>query len=197
MNGDWKIYKHYYRSVGVWLSLAVIITSTATGFFYNFQAIWINFWSAGITAQPPKQSTAYYLSLFAVMQVLGLLMLFLFVWIGFCFMIAQSGAVLHQQALHTVLHAPLRFFTTTDNGVVTNLFSQDMTLVDTELPMALLSMMLDLAICTGMAAVVAVSSPYMVISYPFLMAIMYVIQKFYLRTSRQLRLLDLEAKSPL
>lgn len=41
------------------------------------------------------------------------------------------------------------------------------------------------------------TSPYMAISYPFLCILMYIVQRFYLRTSRQLRLLDLEAKSPL
>ncbi|KAG9554448.1 putative ABC multidrug transporter, partial [Aureobasidium melanogenum] len=41
------------------------------------------------------------------------------------------------------------------------------------------------------------SSPYMAISYPFLAVLLYFVQKFYLRTARQLRLLDLEAKSPL
>lgn len=41
------------------------------------------------------------------------------------------------------------------------------------------------------------SSGFFSISYPFLGALLYIIQMFYLRTSRQLRLLDLEAKSPL
>jgi ABC-type multidrug transport system fused ATPase/permease subunit len=42
-----------------------------------------------------------------------------------------------------------------------------------------------------------VSSVYLAIAYPFLGAVLYAVARFYLRTSRQLRLLDLEAKSPL
>ncbi|KAF7870491.1 hypothetical protein EAF04_004235 [Stromatinia cepivora] len=49
----------------------------------------------------------------------------------------------------------------------------------------------------GQAIIIAVASPYLAISYPVLFAILYCIQKFYLRTSRQLRLLELDAKSPL
>ncbi|EDO02859.1 hypothetical protein SS1G_05336 [Sclerotinia sclerotiorum 1980 UF-70] len=49
----------------------------------------------------------------------------------------------------------------------------------------------------GQAIIIAVASPYLAISYPVLCAILYYIQKFYLRTSRQLRLLELDAKSPL
>jgi hypothetical protein len=56
---------------------------------------------------------------------------------------------------------------------------------------------IQVALAAGQAAVMLTSSPYLAISYPFLAGLLYVLQKFYLRTSRQLRLLDLEAKSPL
>jgi ABC-type multidrug transport system fused ATPase/permease subunit len=53
--------------------------------------------------------------------------------------VKRVGANLHRDALATLIRAPLRFFTTTDTGVVTNLFSQDLNLVDTELPDSLLN----------------------------------------------------------
>ncbi|KAG9597513.1 putative ABC multidrug transporter, partial [Aureobasidium melanogenum] len=104
---------------------------------------------------------------------------------------------IHKDALQTLIRAPLSFFTGTDTGVVTNLFSQDLNLVDTELPSALLNFLFSAFSAIGQAAVMPTSSPYMAISYPFLAVLLYFVQKFYLRTARQLRLLDLEAKSPL
>lgn len=48
------------------------------------------------------------------------------------------------------------------------------------------------------AAVVIVSgASYTAVVIPFILAVLYLVQKFYLRTSRQMRFLDLEAKSPL
>lgn len=44
---------------------------------------------------------------------------------------------------------------------------------------------------------IAVAAPFAAISFPIVGITVYFIQKFYLRTSRQLRFLDLEAKSPL
>ena len=44
---------------------------------------------------------------------------------------------------------------------------------------------------------IGVGSHYAAISFPFLFVALYMIQNFYIRTSRQIRLLDLEAKSPL
>lgn len=46
-------------------------------------------------------------------------------------------------------------------------------------------------------AIMLTSSAYLAISYPFLGMLLYVVQRFYRRTSRQVRLLDLEAKSPM
>jgi ATP-binding cassette subfamily C (CFTR/MRP) protein 1 len=59
----------------------------------------------------------------------------------------------------------MSFFSTVDTGVTLNRFSQDLMLIDMELPITALNT--------------------------------FASEKFYLRTSRQLRFLDLEAKSPL
>jgi ABC-type multidrug transport system fused ATPase/permease subunit len=45
--------------------------------------------------------------------------------------------------------------------------------------------------------IVMISSKYVSISIPVLIFVLWVIQKFYLRTSKQLRLMDIEAKAPL
>ena len=56
---------------------------------------------------------------------------------------------------------------------------------------------LALILCIAQMALIGYSSVYAAISFPACIAALYFIQKFYLRTSRQLRFLDLEAKSPL
>lgn len=44
---------------------------------------------------------------------------------------------------------------------------------------------------------ISVASLYAAISFPIVIAALYVIQKYYLRSSRQLRFMDIEAKAPL
>ena len=51
--------------------------------------------------------------------------------------------------------------------------------------------------CLAQLIILAISAKYFGAMLPFLIAIFYAIQKFYLRTARQLRLLDIEAKAPL
>lgn len=44
---------------------------------------------------------------------------------------------------------------------------------------------------------IAAASAFILVAFPFIAIAVYIIQRFYLRTSKQLRLMDLEAKSPL
>jgi ABC-type multidrug transport system fused ATPase/permease subunit len=87
----------------------------------------------------PVHSYAYWAALYALLQICALISLFLLgssIWIV---SIKRAGATLHQDILRTLFRAPLRFFTDTDTGVTTNLFSQDLNLIDTELPDAVVS----------------------------------------------------------
>lgn len=194
---DWSVYKHYAGSMKSITLLLFLLVGIALGFFFNFPQIWLNFWSADVTSAHRAHSQAYWIGIYSLFQIFSLASIGTICAILFISMTAQSGTALHHQTLRTVIGAPLRFFTTVDAGIVTNLFSQDISLVDVELPQALLNVMAELCMSIGMAVVVATASPYIAISYPFVVALMWLIQNIYLSTSRQLRLLDLETKSPL
>lgn len=105
---------------------------------------------------------------------------------------------------------------TVDSGVTVNRFSQDLALIDMELPSAALGtttgkqrgwhpriqvadepLLAALSFGIAQCILIAVSSKYMAIVLPFLVLLFYAIQHFYLRTSRQMRLLDIEYKAPL
>lgn len=77
--------------------------------------------------------------MYALLQACALVSLILLGIALIIVSVTRAGAHLHKEALQTLIRAPLRFFTTTDNGVVTNLFSQDLNLVDSELPNAVLN----------------------------------------------------------
>ncbi|KAE8344415.1 hypothetical protein BDV24DRAFT_171882 [Aspergillus arachidicola] len=81
--------------------------------------------------------------------------------------------------------------------ILTVRFSQDMTLVDMALPPATFLTVIGVLNCIGGAVMVIIGAKYLAIMVPLALIMLYCLQKFYLRTSRQLRFLDLEAKSPL
>ncbi|GFP57561.1 ABC transporter FGM5 [Trichoderma asperellum] len=180
---DWSVYKHYAGSMKPITLLSFVLLGIAIGFFFNFPQIWLNFWSADVVSAHRAHSQAYWTGIYSLFLILCLASIGAICAIVFISMTAQSGTTLHHQTLHA--------------GIVTNLFSQDISLVDVELPQALLNATAELCISIGTAVVVATASPYIAISYPFVVALIWLIQKLYLPTSRQLRLLDLETKSPL
>jgi ATP-binding cassette, subfamily C (CFTR/MRP), member 1 len=72
-----------------------------------------------------------------------------------------------------------------------------MTLIDNDLPYSVTDFTLSLSSGFMSAVLMCVSAGYFAATIPPVLLLMWVLQKFYLRTSRQMRLLDLEAKSPL
>ena len=104
---------------------------------------------------------------------------------------------LHWILTRTVFAAPLSFFFKFDSGVILNRFSQDMSVIDYQLPTAVLQTVHTIFEVLWSLALLCYGAYYLVAFVPFLGVVVYGIQKFYLRTSRQLRILDLELQSPL
>ena len=125
----------------------------------------------------------------------------------------RSSANLHERLPKTVTSAPYIFLTTTDSGVIFNKynhsrmksyrwltatrFSQDMALIGMQLSVALLQTAYGLMVSITQAIIITISSKFVATLIPAAIAVLYLLQRCYLRTSRQVRLLDLEYKSPL
>ncbi|KAL3427034.1 hypothetical protein PVAG01_00542 [Phlyctema vagabunda] len=193
---DLAVYAYYFRSIGRLNTVLFFALEAIFAFIFTFPSIWLTWWSQS-NEQQPRQRTAYYLGGYAGFQGGGVLTIAILAWLICNAVIVSSGTKLHRVLLKAVMSAPMSFFATTDAGVIINRFSQDMLLIDTELPISLLDLVAGLLTAIGQAALIANSSYYIAISYPFVIAVFFAIQQFYLRISRQLRLLDLESKSPL
>lgn len=117
------------------------------------------------------------------------------IWFGLVSIAGKAGVTLHQRPLTATLRAPLSLFTSTDIGVMTTRFSQDIGILDNRLPLALVVSLASLFSVVAKASLLA-TSYYITISFPSIAVFYYYLQRGYLRTSRQLRFLDLEEKAP-
>ncbi|PVH81871.1 hypothetical protein DL98DRAFT_457694 [Cadophora sp. DSE1049] len=194
--GDIAVYLYYVKAVGWIPTLIFIVAISAFVFCMSFPTIWIKWWVAS-NVEAPNQNIGYFLGIYALLGVLALLFLVGSCWQLVITMVPRSGESFHKILLKTVLSAPMSFFSSTDTGVTVNRFSQDLMLIDMELPLTALNTVATFILCIAQMILIGVASTYSAISFPIVLLALYFIQKFYLRTSRQLRLLDLEAKSPL
>lgn len=194
---DLSVYRHYASSVGLLPILSFATLALIIGFCQVFPSVWLEFWTYDTAQAQPKHSFAYYIGIYALLAAGALACTLPAGFVTMGVMVRLSGSRLHRATLETITHASLHFLTRTDAGFVLNYFSQDMTIVDTQLPGSVTNLGIVVAVCVGQAVVIATSSPYLAISYAPLLGLLYLVQRLYLPTSKPLRILDLEAKSPL
>ena len=194
--GDLSVYGYYINTVGRFAVISFIAAICGYVFSMTFPQIWLGWWSTANT-EHPNSRLGYYLGIYALLGVGGLACLVIGCWQLLVTMVPQAGEKFHRRLLDTVLAAPLSFFSTTDSGITLNRFSQDLQLIDMDLPTSALNFFTAGVLCVAQIILIGVSSTYAAVSFPIWFVALYFIQKFYLRTSRQLRFLDLEAKAPL
>ena len=194
--GNMAEYTYYVRAIGMGPTFIFVFAICAFIFCQSFPTIWVNWWAA-YNADNPNQRLGYWLGIYAMLGVLALVFLVVSCWQMIVTMVPLSGNKFHWSLLKTVLDAPMSFFAATDAGVTINRFSQDLQLIDMDLPIAALNTFAAFVLCIAQMALIAAGSYYTAVAFPFLIAALWVIQHVYLRTARQLRLIDLEAKSPL
>ncbi|KAI8306326.1 ABC transporter, partial [Colletotrichum sp. SAR11_59] len=94
--------------------------------------------------------------------------------------------------------APLSFFLVKDTGDLLNRrFSQDLSHIDRDLPAALFMTSIAVLDCLAGLVLIMIGAKYLAAVIPVLLVALYCLQAFYLRTSRQMRFLDLQAQAPL
>ncbi|KAK1831127.1 ABC transporter, partial [Podospora conica] len=200
--GDITLYGYYFRFAGI-VNLVVLATCAAsTAFFMTIPQYWLKLW----TEKAHGASAAFYIT--------GFLLLSLMAWISTNGIMSstvlrvapRSGLKLHHRLLDVVTGAFLSFFSENETGTILNRCVypdldevQDIQLIDKQLPMALQS--------TGgltetevfklimQTIVLFMAQRWLSLSLPVCALVLYVVQKIYLRTSRQLRFLELESRA--
>ncbi|KAM7219752.1 ABC multidrug transporter [Rhypophila decipiens] len=196
--GDLSIYLYYFSALG-WLRFALFAIFVASYLgFSTLQYAWVTLWAQSSDGDGSQVSRlGYWLGFYALFGVFTAAGLISAVYYMYVVIVPRSAQSLHLTVLRAVTRAPMSFLAKTDTGGLVNRFSQDMQLVDMTLPGALVNASFQLAACFAVAALAIVAVSYFAAVLPFVACALYFLQRFYLRTSRQLRLLDLEAKAPL
>ncbi|KAK1700845.1 ABC transporter [Colletotrichum godetiae] len=195
-NGSWSVYKYYFERAG-WIVVGSFVFATFTeAFCSGFTNIWFQWWVEA-NEKRPNDNLGMYLGVYALLFAMACLGLSVECWLLFIRIISATAMSLHGDLLHTSLRAPLSFFQSTDTGSITNRFSQDLNLVDVTLPSNAINFASNACACIVKLIILCVMGKYLATSVPLLVGVLFFVQRYYLRTSRQVRLLDIEAKAPI
>ncbi|MCJ1371071.1 hypothetical protein MMC20_002286 [Loxospora ochrophaea] len=151
----------------------------------------LQWWTAG-----PSSEEVKWISTYIVLAIGNAVFYGCTVWAMFRKIVPESAAKLHQVLLDTVMDACYLFLAKTDTGVILNRFSQDMTLIESQLPTGILCTAIYLFWMIGSLALISTGSVWMALTVPAIFIVILFLQRVYLRTSRRLRLIELEFRSP-
>ncbi|XP_022102307.1 ATP-binding cassette sub-family C member 9-like [Acanthaster planci] len=192
---SYKTYLYLLGSVGWGLILlvgVVVALQTSVSVTTNF---WLSEWSeAGLSNETARTYTEYlvgYAGLsvsVAVSQALSTAMLML------SFVVAAKR--LHLRMLRNIIRAPMRFFDTTLVGRILNRFSNDTQMMDYRLPETYNFFVVSIMQIIASVVVVGVVMPIFLVFVIPIAIVYYILQRYYLATSRELQRLESISKSP-
>jgi ABC-type multidrug transport system fused ATPase/permease subunit len=192
-----RVWRFYLGSMGWHHCATYLVLNALYVTCTRFSQVWVGEWVNASQERPGNHTNAVYGGSYAAIQIAAVLFFATVLLFIFQVMVPRSAQKLHWILLQTTVQARQQHHDETDTGVTLNRFSQDLTLVDIDLPSHAIEFVIDIFLCIGQAVIVALGIKYMAALLPAIVAVVYPIQRYYLRTSRQVRLLDLEAKSPL
>ncbi|EFR02843.1 hypothetical protein MGYG_05844 [Nannizzia gypsea CBS 118893] len=196
MTGDIKVYAYYAKNAGWWTISLYLLACCAFVVGVTFPSLWLQWWTNANDTKP-NEHIGYWVGVYAGLALLAIFSATLSDSVFNLVVLPKTSRRFHDVLLTTTMRASTSFLTSTDVGTTVNRFSQDLELIDNDLPQSI-----DQAIFQFLSAIVSgvfvfIGAGYIAAAVPLCILVLIGVQFYYLRTSRQLRILDIEAKAPL
>ncbi|RAR14357.1 atp-dependent bile acid permease [Stemphylium lycopersici] len=144
----------------------------------------------------PDVDSLYFLGVYAVLGIVFMLITFLREGFLFGGSLAASRRV-HERLIQKVTHAKFRFFDQTPLGQLMNRFSKDIESVDQEVAPVAIGVVHCFASIITIVILISVITPAFLIAAFFISILYFLIGRFYINSSRDLKRLESVHRSPL
>lgn len=196
----WKVYSHYLKSIGWFLSISTIVMNAVFQSFSIGSSVWLSIWSndnqavGNNTFDTAKRDM--YLGVYGALGFgQGVTVFAMAIFLAKGTIIASKR--IFEGTLQHVLHNPMSFFDRTPTGRVLSRLGKDIDVIDNILPVYLRSWITCLFSVIATLFVISYSTPIFIVVILPIGAIYYFIQRFYVATSRQLKRLESVSRSPI
>ncbi|XP_047611777.1 ATP-binding cassette sub-family C member 4-like [Phacochoerus africanus] len=203
---DFKTYKDYFTAGAHWnIIIFLILINIAAQVSYVLQDWWLSSWanelstlyavSYGkgniISVPDPGWYFTPYSVLTAGTVLFGISRSRLMFYV-----LVNSSQTLHKRMLESVLRAPVLFFDRNPTGRILNRFSKDTGHMDDLLPQIFQDFVQAFLLVMGVVGVMVVVIPWTVIPLIPLGIIFFVLRRYFLETSRDVKRLECATRSP-
>ncbi|KAL9616795.1 MAG: hypothetical protein Q9160_008358 [Pyrenula sp. 1 TL-2023] len=210
----WKVYGEYAKTsnlyaVGIYV-LALMTAQTAQ----VLANVWLKNWSEVNERVGANPNIGMYIGIYfafglgsSALVVVQTLILWIFcsieVSMSKCYMLkilandSKASRKLHERMAFAIFRSPMSFFETTPAGRILNRFSSDIYKVDEVLARTFNMLFVNTGRAAFTLGVISVTTPIFIVLIIPLGWVYVSVQKYYLRTSRELKRLDSVSRSPI
>ncbi|KAK3676345.1 ATP-binding cassette glutathione S-conjugate transporter ycf1 [Recurvomyces mirabilis] len=159
--------------------------------------VWLKNWSEVNSDFGGNPNVARYLGVYFAFGVGGSALVVVQTLILWIFCSIEASRKLHERMAYAIFRSPMSFFETTPTGRILNRFSSDIYKIDEVLARTFNMLFTNAARAAFTLMVISTSTPIFVALIVPLGGLYMWIQKYYLRTSRELKRLDSVSRSPI
>ena len=192
---DRAVYSFYFKAVGVQITVYILLLNIVQQALAIGTNVWLSEWSDDPQAGEVKLRNIY----LSVYGVLGVLTAVVFCVVNLVTALGglNASTQLHDKMVRGVLRAPMSFFDTNPKGRIVNRFAKDIDMVDSSIPLTFAALMrLGLGV-VGTIVVICTTIPWFIAIIIPIAFLYYMVQRFYVSSSRQLRRIESSTRSPI
>ncbi|XP_015838719.2 multidrug resistance-associated protein 1 isoform X5 [Tribolium castaneum] len=196
----WIVYKHYLKSIGVFLTVATILLNMLFQGFSIGSNVWLGVWADDDTVVVDNVTDTgkrdFYLGIYGALGI-GQAITICSSELNLTIASLNAASEIHKGLLLNIFRQPMSFFELVPVGRILSRFSKDLSGVDEELPFNCYEVIESTCIVLGTLVVISVSTPIFIAVIVPIGILYYFIQRFYVATSRQLKRLESVSRSPI
>ncbi|CAJ2506229.1 Uu.00g003590.m01.CDS01 [Anthostomella pinea] len=193
----WNVYAEYAKTSNLGAVSIYLFTLVAAQTAQIGGSVWLKNWAERNSEAGGNPEVGKYLGIYfafgigsAALTVVQTLILWIFCSI-------EASRKLHERMATAIFRSPMSFFDTTPAGRILNRFSSDVYKLDEVLARTFNMLFVNFARSAFTLVVISVGTPIFVALIVPLSAVYYWVQRYYLRTSRELKRLDSVSRSPI
>ncbi|XP_038632461.1 canalicular multispecific organic anion transporter 2 isoform X3 [Scyliorhinus canicula] len=191
------VFWQYLKAVGPLVSVVICIMYCCQNAAAIGASFWLSAWTNDSVVNRTQHQTHLRVGVYAALGFAQGLFMFLTCCMSRAFCMLKASRLIHVNMLDHVLCCSLSFFESTPTGRLLNRFGKDMDTIDVSIPESidiwircLLYTLVVLLICCSL------SPAFLLVIVPLLLCY-WLVQRFYVATSRQLKRLESVSRSPI
>lgn len=193
----WSVYIEYAKSNNLYAVALYLVALLAAQSANMGGSVWLKHWADHNSERGANPDVGKYIGVyfaFGIGSSLLTIVQTLLLWI-FCSI--EASRKLHELMANAIFRSPMSFFDTTPAGRILNRFSSDIYRLDEVLARTFNMLFVNFGKSAFTLGVISVTTPpFTALIVPLALAY-YWIQRYYLRTSRELKRLDSVSRSPI